>query len=85
LGVLRLRQITLQNETPLQENPKELPRRKVSHLPIPARQSLLGELKHWPQWMQDYLRDNAGKVEIIATHPARWVKVSVVEGGRCAN
>ncbi|MBM3381722.1 MAG: hypothetical protein FJY29_04695 [Betaproteobacteria bacterium] len=44
-----------------------------------------GELKHWPQWMQDYLSTNAGRVEIIPTHPARWVKVSVVEGGRCAN
>jgi hypothetical protein len=43
-----------------------------------------GELKHWPQWMQDYLSTSAGKVEIIPTHPARWVKVSVVEGGRCA-
>ncbi len=43
-----------------------------------------GGLKHWPQWMQDYLSKSGGKVEIIYTHPARWVKVSVVEGGRCA-
>lgn len=44
-----------------------------------------GQLKHWPQWMQDYLNASGGKVEIIPTHPARWVRVSVVEGGRCAN
>lgn len=44
-----------------------------------------GALKRWPQWMQDYLRDNEGKVKLIPLHPARWVKVSVVDGGRCAS
>lgn len=42
-----------------------------------------GNLTHWPQWMQDYLRDSSGKVQLIAMQAARWVKVSVVEGGRC--
>lgn len=42
-----------------------------------------GGLKHWPQWMQDYLKEKEGQVKIIDTHPGRWVKVSVVDGGRC--
>lgn len=42
-----------------------------------------GGLKHWPQWMQDYLKNSGGQVKIIDTHPGRWVKVSVVDGGRC--
>lgn len=43
-----------------------------------------GGLSHWPQWMQDYLKEKDGQVKIIPTHPGRWVKVSVVDGGRCS-
>lgn len=43
-----------------------------------------GGLSHWPQWMQDYLKEKDGQVKIIQTHPGRWVKVSVVDGGRCS-
>ena len=44
-----------------------------------------GGLKHWPQWMQDYLKETLGQVKIIGTHSGRWVKVSVVDGGQCSN
>ncbi len=44
-----------------------------------------GGLKHWPQWMQDYLKEKDGQVKIIGTHPGKWVKVSVVDGGRCSD
>lgn len=43
-----------------------------------------GGLAHWPQWMQDYLKESGGRVKIIPMHPGKWVKVSVVDGGRCA-
>lgn len=43
-----------------------------------------GELKHWPQWMQDVLKSK-GRVEIIPLHAARWVKVSTVPGSRCSD
>jgi hypothetical protein len=43
-----------------------------------------GELKHWPQWMQDFLKASDGKVKIIPMHAGKWVKVSVVEGSSCA-
>lgn len=42
-----------------------------------------GGLTHCPQWMQDYLRDSIGKVQLIPMQAARGVKVSVVEGGLC--
>lgn len=44
-----------------------------------------GGLKHWPQWMQEYLKEKGGQVKIIGTHPGKWVKVSVVDGGRCSD
>ena len=44
-----------------------------------------GGLKHWPQWMQDYLKETLGQVKIIGTHSGRLVKVSVVDGGQCSN
>jgi hypothetical protein len=44
-----------------------------------------GELKHWPQWMQDVLKSK-GRVESIPRlHEARWVKVSTVPGSRCSD
>lgn len=44
-----------------------------------------GALRRWPQWMQDYLKETGGLVHTFQLHPARWVKVSVVDGGRCSD